>query len=216
MIVLVIGGALLYARRGAFAGVTTFFMTLIASLAAINYYGLVEMGLTWLSGSVANYADAVGMLFVFALVFLILQYAAVTFLEEHIELNMLVNGLVGGLFGGLACLLLAGLLSIAWLMLPGSAYFLGGDGKTEASVSLNADEAFLTTARFVANERIGGASLFDPAHTFMRNNTNKYAKSRVKMLSPNSGTEIQRLDPAEPKIRVNPDAILNRGEIPND
>jgi len=167
---------LLYAKRGALAAVATFLMTFIASLAAVNYYTLVEELLVWIYGPLREYADAIGLLFVFVVVLGLLQYLAVTFLEESIQINSVVNGVTGAVFGGLAGMLLAGLLAIAWLMLPGSMYFLGEPAGPNqgAKVLFSADEQFLKMARFMSNERINGSEPLDPTNSFMKDKTNKF------------------------------------------
>jgi hypothetical protein len=162
---------LLYEKRGAFHAATAFMMAFISSLAAINYYELVEYLFVSMYEPMAPYADALGFLLVFVVVFLLLQWLAVTFLEEHIELNIIANALGGAVFGGLAAMLLAGVLAISWLMLPGSAYF--GDAKEPTKVMFGADELYLQTMRFMANDRIPGSAAFDPQHGFMATRTNK-------------------------------------------
>ncbi len=163
---------LLYAKRGAFAGAAAFLMTFIAAIASINYYTLIQYVIVWAFEPMAEYADALGFLISFLVVFLFLQYLAVTFLEEHVQMNIIANTLAGGIFGGLSAVLLGGLLAISWLMLPGSAYFISTDEKAP-TVWLGADELFLQTARFMANDRIKGSTPFDPTHTFMKTHTNK-------------------------------------------
>jgi hypothetical protein len=173
IVIIVIGGTLLYAKRGAFHAAAAFFITFVACLATINYYTLLEYFIVWLFKPAAPYADGVALLFTFFVIFLFLQYLAVTFLDEHTELNAVVNALAGGVFGAMASLMLAGLLAISWLMLPGSAYYLGQDQKVP-SVAFGSDELFLTTIRFIANDRVRGEAPFDPSHSFMKIHTNKY------------------------------------------
>lgn len=170
---IVIGATLLYARRGAFAATATFLITLIAVLAAFNYYELIEYLLVKMYKGFAPYADAVGLLASFLVVFLALQYAAMALLEETIDINHVISGVAGAVFGGLAGFLLAGLLAISWLMMPGSSYYVGDEG---AHVFFDADKVLLTTVRFMANERINGQQLFDPTYTFMERSTYKFAK----------------------------------------
>jgi len=199
---IMVGAAVLvYAKRGAFAGVTTFLVAFIASMAAINYYRLIEYVLVWAWDGMAPYADAMALLLSFLVVFLLLQLAAVTFVDEHTEMNALANALGGAVFGGMAAMLLAGLLSISWLMLPGSAYFLGDDPK-EVKVIFDADQLFLTTARFMANDRIQGSG-FDPMHNFMKVYTNK---SRA---APGISTE-QPEEPPRRKTGLADDVNLKR------
>ncbi len=163
----------LFARRGAFAGVATFLITFISSLAAFNYYPLIQSLLVRIHSDTALYADAVALLLCYFLVFVILQYLALEFLEENIQLNALVNSIAGAAFGGMAAILFSGVLVIAWFMLPGSVYYRS-DEVAEPNVWANADEQVLSVVRFMANERIPGQSPFDPAQEFMRTRTNKF------------------------------------------
>ncbi len=173
MVAIIISGTLLYAARGAFPAVATFLITFISTLITANYYTLLQRLILKIHESAAPYADALGFLLTFLISFLLLQYLAITFLDEHIALNMIANGLGGAIFGALASTLLAGVLVIAWFMLPGSVYLRKAD-LDEPSVVANVDEHLLDTIRFVANDRICGQAAFDPTHTFMRRYTNKY------------------------------------------
>lgn len=199
-----VGGVLLYAKRGAFAASATFLITFIASMAAINYYELVERALTSLYEPLGEYADALGLFISFLAVFLLLQYIAVTFLEENIEMNIVANTIGGAVFGGLASLMLAGLLAMTWLMLPGSAYFLGGDTKAP-KVAFGADELLLRTARYIANDRVPGSKPFDPTHSFMKTRTNKYRGRAEPAAVKTTGRETRRTGISE-------DVNLKRGE----
>ncbi|MCD6405493.1 MAG: CvpA family protein [Planctomycetes bacterium] len=173
MVAIIIGGTLLYAARGAFSAVATFLITLLAALTTANYYTLLERVILKIHESTASYADALAFLLTFLISFLLLQYLAITFFEEHIALNIIANGLGGAIFGAFASTLLAGVLVIAWFMLPGSVYLRKAES-AEPSVVANVDEHFLDTVRFIANDRIPGQAAFDPTHTFMRLHTNKY------------------------------------------
>ena len=173
----------LYARRGAFAAVATFLITFIAALAAVNYYPLAEWALLKIHRDTAAYADGVGLLLAYFIVFLLLQYLAIIFIEENIKLNAIVNGLVGAVFGGMAAVLFAGILTIGWFMLPGSMYYKSGE-KEVPNVAGGVDEKLLTVVRFMANDRINGKIAFDPAHDFMRTMTNKYAAAPVERQLP--------------------------------
>ncbi len=53
---LIVGGTVLYAKRGAFSAVATFLIAIIATLAAFNYYPLVERLLLKIQGT-GEYAD---------------------------------------------------------------------------------------------------------------------------------------------------------------
>jgi len=165
----------LYTRRGAFAAVATFLITFIAALAAVNYYPLIERLILMIHRDTAAYADGIALLLTYLLVFLVLQYLAIVFLEENINLNPIVNGLAGAIFGGLSGVLFSGLLVIAWFMLPGSIYYRP-DQEDGPKVAAGVDEKLLSVVRFMANDRIGGEAPFDPAHDFMRTATNKFAE----------------------------------------
>lgn len=200
---MVVGSALLYAKRGAFAAAATFLMTFIAAMAAINYYTLLEWLLVKMWDALTPYADALALLISFAVVILALQSLALTFLEEHTQMNAAANAVGGAVFGGMAGMLLAGMLAISWLMLPGSAYYLGGDSTKPPTVLFGADEMYLTTARFMANDRIRGSGPFDPMHVFMREFTNKYRG--VKGIA----IEAPSYTPPE-NVGLSPDPDLNR------
>ena len=184
-------------------------MAFISSLAAINYYELVEYLLVSMFEPMAPYAGAMGFLLVFVVVFLLLQWAAVTFLEEHIQMNIVANALGGAVFGGLAAMLLAGVLAISWLMLPGSAYF--GDAKETAKVRFGADELYLQTMRFMANDRIPGSAAFDPQHNFMATRTNKNRGPAA------FATEATPVPPTESKSKsMLPDNMNLSRTLPDD
>lgn len=163
----------LSARRGAFGAVATFFITFIAALAAINYYPLIERLLLKIHPDTAAYADGVALLLTYFIVFLFLQYMAIIFIEETIQLNAVISSLVGAVFGGLAAALFAGILVIGWFMLPGSMYYKSPE-KEAPNVAGGVDEKLLRVVRFMANDRISGETAFDPAHDFMRTMTHKY------------------------------------------
>lgn len=173
--ILIIGGTALYAKRGAYSAVATFLIASIATLVAFNYYPLVEWLLLKIHSGTAEYADATALLLTYFISFLLLQYMAIRFVEEHIELNPIINGFVGALFGAMACMLCAGMLVISWLMLPGSVYFKPSDSD-EAHVTAGVDETVLTVVRFIANDRMKGSEPFDPTHNFMRVNTTKFVR----------------------------------------
>jgi len=167
----------IYARRGAFNATITFAMTVISALAAFNYYQLPERFFVWIYTPFWPYADGMGLMFTFTLVFLLLQWFALNWLEERIDLNPVINAVGGALFGGLSSMLLAGILVISWLMMPGSALYMKGDSETgEAPVILGVDTRVLSTVRFVANERIPGSRSFDPTRSFMETHTYKQAR----------------------------------------
>jgi hypothetical protein len=149
-------------------------MTFIAGMAAVNYYRLFEFVFAKMWDALIPYADAMGLLLSFMVVFLLLQFIAFTFVEEHTQFNAAANAVGGAIFGGMAGMLLAGILAISWLMLPGSAYYLEKDTKEPPTVMFNVDEMFLATARFMGNDRIRGSVPFDPMHIFMKLYTNKY------------------------------------------
>jgi len=182
-----VGATGIYARRGAFAATITFAMTFIALLAAFNYYPLVEWGVVWLYQPLGPYADALGLFIAFVVVFSGLQYGAMALVGESIDLNPVINGAAGAAFGALTGLMLVGVLSISWFMMPGSAYFVDhSDEHVEPKVILNADETVLSTVRFIANERLMGSASFDPTSAFMRSNSYKFtdpAKAGVNLNS---------------------------------
>jgi hypothetical protein len=182
-------------------------MTFIASMAAINYFRLVESALTSMWGPLGDYADALGLLIVFLVIFLLLQYLATKFAEENTQMNPLANAVGGAIFGGMAAMLLIGLLSISWLMLPGSAYFVGDDPK-DSDVIFSADQLFLTTARFIANDRIPGSAAFDPMHNFMKVHTNKYLRA------PGIGVENARPQNRRTGLSEKPDTTREDAEQP--
>ena len=148
-------------------------LTFISCLAAFNYYTLIQFCLVWLFKPLGAYADGLGFLLTFVIVFLFLQFLAITFLEEHTEVNSFANALGGAVFGIMSGVLLGGLLSIAWLMMPGAAYYFPTDAKA-ATVVFDADEKLLTVVRYLSNDIIPGSESFDPFHTWMRDHTNKY------------------------------------------
>lgn len=165
---------MLYARRGAFAAAATFLIAFLAALATINYYTLTERLILMIHDGLTPYSGGLALLLTYFLIFLLLQYLAMNYIEEHIDLNAIANSLAGGLFGCLAGLVLSGVLVVAWFMLPGTMYYRSSD--TEDPVVIwKADEGLLGAVRFMANERIGGAAEgFDATHTFMRDRTNKF------------------------------------------
>lgn len=171
---IIIGGIAIYAVRGAFAAVATFLITFIASLATVNYYPLLEKLIVTIHRATAEYADGAAFLLTYFVVFLLLQYLAIVFLEEHIKINQVVNGFAGAVFGGLASVLFAGVLVVAWFMLPGSMYFKDTDAK-EPGVAASVDVRLLEVVRFMSNDRIPGRAPFDPGGAFLRTRTNKYA-----------------------------------------
>lgn len=170
---IILGGIALYAVRGAFSAAATFLITFIASLATVNYYPLLEKLLVKIHRGTAEYADAAAFLLTYFILFLLLQYLAIIFLEEHIKINNVVNGFAGAIFGGLACVLFSGVLAVAWFMLPGSMYFKDAKAK-EPSVAASVDAKLLDVVRFMSNDRIPGNVPFDPGGTFLRTRTNKY------------------------------------------
>lgn len=174
LVVIVLSAAALYAGRGAFAAVATFLMAFIAWLLTVNYYTLVQKLILMVSDSMFPYSDAIALLSTFLVAFLLLQYFAISYLEEHIQLNAVINGFGGAAFGAMTGFVLAGVLAIAWFMMPASAHYRDPDTK-EPPVALGVDEKVLTIARFMANDRIAGTVAFDPSHTFMRTHTLKYA-----------------------------------------
>lgn len=181
LFVIIVGMTLLYAKRGAFAGTATFFMTLVALLAAFNYYPLVEYLIVKMYAPTARYADALGLMLTFIATFLLLQYAALSVLEENIHINPVVNAVAGALFGSFSGILFAGFLSISWFMMPGSSHYVKDE---PTGVVFDADEIALKTVRFVANERIAGQKPFDPTHTFMRTQTYKFTKAVTRRQAP--------------------------------
>ena len=167
----------MYARRGAYSAAVAFVMTILSTLAAFNYYQLPEKLFVMMYKPLWPYADALGLLVSFTFVFLVLQWFAMNWLDEHIDLNPIINVAGGAIFGGLSAVLLGGVLVIAWLMMPGSAFYITPDPETgQAPVILGVDEDVLSTVRFVANERIPGAKSFDPTRSFMETHTYKPAR----------------------------------------
>jgi hypothetical protein len=207
---LIMLGALgIFARRGAFAAATTFAMTFIAAMAAFNYYPLVQWGVVWLYKPLGPYADALGLFIAFIAIFTGLQYGAMAIVGETIDLNPVINAVAGAAFGGLTGLFLIGILSITWFMMPGSAYFVDySDEHAQPKVLLNADEAVLSSVRFIANERLSGSASFDPTNAFMRSNSYKFTNPAV------TGNARVEESPAgeEPKADINA-VRKNRAEM---
>ncbi len=151
-------------------------MVFIATLAAFNYYPLLEYLLVRMWKPLALYADAMALLVTFLVVFLLLQWAAINWLEENVNLNPIVNAVGGALFGGIAAMLFGGILVISWFMLPGSAYYISGEEQQEPTVVFGVDRQVLGVVRFMSNDRLNGSTLFDPQHTFMEAKTYKAIK----------------------------------------
>ncbi|MHC4712359.1 MAG: CvpA family protein [Planctomycetota bacterium] len=173
MVAIILGGIALYAARGAFAAAATFLITFIASLAAVNYYPLLEKLIVKVHSATVNYADGAAFVATYVIVFILLQYAAMALIEENIKINAVVNGLAGAIFGGLASTLFAGVLVITWFMMPGSVYFKDPDAR-EPYVTASVDVKFLDVVRFMSNDRISGRVPFDPGSEFLKTRTNKF------------------------------------------
>jgi len=215
VICLLLGGAALYAARGFFAALVTFLMTFISCLVTFNYYTLVEKLLLLVSEDTASYADGAALLLTFSICFFILQYVAVSRLEESVKLNSVINGIGGAFFGGLASLLVAGVLVIAWFMLPASIYFRTSD---EPPVVMQVDQKLLQTVRFIANDRLKGERPFDPDHNFMRTDTNKFRSLQSGAGISRSRTRPEAEEPAERGERPGQSGTprFDRTRIPED
>ena len=173
LVLIILGAAALYASRGAFAAVATFLIAFTAWMLTANYYTVAQWVILKIHSDTYIYSGGAALLFTYLVTFILLQQLAISFLEEHIQLNPAVQSLTGAVFGAMTGVLLAGVLVTAWFMMPGSAHYRNPDQK-EPTVAFNVDEKILTVARFLANDRIPGSTAFDPGHTFMRTHTFKF------------------------------------------
>ena len=141
-------------KNGLYGAVVTFFLATIAAVVALSFYHPVSKGVIaeYFPG-ISEHSDAIAFMGLFIVVLFLCQLVARAYLADRLQFTKAFDVGVALLVGCLTSVIVTGVLSVGYFMLPTKAtrFYSGG------SVLAGLDVKFVAYAGRVA-ERLGASS----------------------------------------------------------
>ena len=143
-------------KKGLFGSAATFFSVFFATLLTLNFFEALARGIADLIERTEPYSQAIAFLGLFLLVYIILYMLTTTFLIERFKVRQFINALGGLFFGFGTTLLMVGLLTFGWMMMPAGFRTLPATTEPGKEFFFEIDQKFIRFYSGVARRTGGG------------------------------------------------------------